>query len=703
MSALGSSVINKSGKKFAPKAPARRPAAPTSTQTSARPSVDRQVQSQTPQPQSVAQRFAASPTPSTSLPTPTSTQHRVPRIQTIPPQQDETAVIPILSPSTTLPRRVSPVPVIPQKRPSEPRQSPCQPPPVTQPTGQDQASGATGSIVAPNDPNQLLSDIRSTPRPPPSATKEALVSATIGLPTPSGTQTTQDDAQAPAAKRRRTAKSQTRSPAAHRTSSEGDANVPLPSTETSEVVAEASSTAKTRIVSTRPTQEKKTRLTAQKKRKKQIGDVAGEVVEEANQGPSAKTKRPSKTTKRKEVDRSQTDATETSVAAVGESSGAADQNAAPAKAKRRYTKRNSKHSLVDAAAEIVDDVVQGSVKDPMKRGRRSRRAVTPDGAEEIVISTSEVTMSDLCKDRRTGRKSDFDKQIEEYERADFVRKKQKQLQEVLGQTESSRATPDDSASARLDRQTREESVAQNVPRTYIVDGQIRIDEDSLQIDRHAAAAVERAHNQLEAVDETNLTRKVNSATWLKRDKSGGWNALLTERFYDGLRMFGTDFEMISKMFPGRTRHKIKLKFVKEEKVNYDKIRATLLGEPLPVDLPEFEKMAGTEFDDPEELDKDIEEDRQKIEEQIAATKQAIDDAKREREAQIAAERAAAIGEESSAKENRERKAKRKKGEKGEKRKKSGSRMEQHAKRKGKGSGNSVGRELGEAVGVENET
>jgi transcription factor TFIIIB component B'' len=167
-------------------------------------------------------------------------------------------------------------------------------------------------------------------------------------------------------------------------------------------------------------------------------------------------------------------------------------------------------------------------------------------------------------------------------------------------------------------------------------------------------------------------------------------------------MFGTDFEMISKMFPGRTRHKIKLKFVKEEKVNYDKIRATLLGEPLPVDLPEFEKMAGTEFDDPEELEKDIEEDRQKIEEQIAATKQAIDDAKREREAQIAAERAAAIGEESSAKENRGRKARRKKGEKGEKRKKSGSRTEKHAKRRGKAGGDSVGRELGEATEAVNQ-
>ena len=582
---------------------------------------------------------------------------------------------------------------------------------MTRTAEQGQKSGATGSTAAPNEPDLLLSDFRSTSRPPPSAPKEASVSAATGPPitaTPISARATQDDTQAPAAKRRGIVKPQTRSLAAQITIFDADANVPLPSTETNDVVAEASSTAEARAASTKTAQAQKTRLTAQEKRKKQIEDAAAEIVVDATRGPSARTGKARKNAKGKEVDRGQINASDAPAAATGESSGAADQaadqNAVPPKAKRKYTKRKSKQSIEDAAAEIVDEAVQGSSKDPTKRGRRSRHAVTPEGAEAILISTSEVTMSDLCKDRLTGRKSDFDKQIEEYERAEFVRKKQRQLQEVMGQTDSNRATPADSANTRLERQRREESVAQNVPRTYIVDGQIRIDEDSLQIDRHAAAAVERAHNQLEAVDETNLTRKVNSATWLKRDNSGGWNELLTERFYDGLRMFGTDFEMISKMFPGRTRHKIKLKFIKEERVNYDKIRATLLSEPLPVDLPEFEKMAGTEFDDPRELERDIEDDRQKLEEQVAAAKQAIDNAKRERDEQIAAERAAAIGEESSAKENRGRKAKRKKREKREQQKKGGStRKEKHAKRKGKVGGDSVGRELGEAVGAENQT
>ena len=283
-------------------------------------------------------------------------------------------------------------------------------------------------------------------------------------------------------------------------------------------------------------------------------------------------------------------------------------------------------------------------------------------------------MMDLCRDGGTGRKSEREKELEELERAEFIQKKQRQLKEVMGEAEpESQATPLESTEVREERMARqreqEENVAHNVPNTIIVNGQIQIDETSLEIDRHAAAALERNAEQLDAVDETDMTRKVNSATWLKRDKSGGWNEMLTERFYDGLRMFGTDFEMISKMFPGKTRHKIKLKFCKEEKVNGERIKATLLGEKLAVDLPELEKMAGTEFDDPAELEKDLEEDRMRLQEETMAEKQAMDEAKRERQEQIAAEQAAAEND-SSAKENRRGKgkkkgSKRKKREKGE--------------------------------------
>ncbi len=561
------------------------------------------------------------------------------------------------------------------------------------------------------EPDLLLSDFNSTSSQSRATQKEAPVSTTnfrsstaapkhsIDL---SSTQAIQDDTGAPVAKRRRTAKKS----AAKNSNPSADANIALPTTETGEVVPEALSREEAFLVSNQPPKAKKPRLSAQARRKQQIEDAAAAIVEAATGNPSITTKGSRKPAKRKGVDKDHTDVSETRTDAAPESTGAAERDQAPAKPKRKYTKRKSRQSLQAATSEVVEEAVSGLSKDPAKRGRKRKRATTPDGADTIVISTSEVRMADLCRDGRTGRKSEREKELAEYERAEFVRKKQRQLQEVMGQAEpEGQGSPAESADARLERLEREreaESVAQNVPNTIIVDGQIRIDEDSLQIDRHAAAAIERAAEQLDAVDESDLTRKVNSASWMKRDRSGGWNALLTERFYDGLRMFGTDFEMISKMFPGRTRHKIKLKFVKEEKVNYERIRATLLGQPIPVDLPEFEKMAGTEFDDPQELEKDMEEDRKRLEEETAAEKQALDDAIREREEAIAAERATAIAsEDSSSKENRGRKGKKK--QKGEKRKKGESRRkDKYVKRSSTAGGDSVSRELGEVMGAENE-
>ena len=479
----------------------------------------------------------------------------------------------------------------------------------------------------------------------------------------------------PAAKRRKVEKpsrqdqlEQSRSPIAN-------ASVMIPSTGMNKSIAKSSGNTLASVVPRSVAKATRPGLSAQEKRKQQIAHAAAEVVADATKSPSARAVSSRGTAKGKGIRRNKSIAVIVPVIAAQDPPTQSEEIPAAAKTKRKCTKRRKpQQSIEDAAAEVVADAVQGSSKDLKKRGRRRRRAPTPEGAETMKITPSEVRMMDLCRDGGTGRKSEREKELEELERVEFIRNKQKQLKEVMSGAEGdSQATPLESTEVpqeRLDRQReQEESVAHNVPNTVIVNGQIQIDETSLEIDRHAAAALERNAEQLDAVDETDMTRRINSATWLKRDKSGGWNEMLTDRFYDGLRMFGTDFEMISKMFPGRTRHKIKLKFCKEEKVNGNRIKATLLGEKLAVDLPELEKMAGTEFDDPEELEKDLEEDRIRLQEETAAEKQALDEAKRERQEQIAAEQAAAEND-SSAKENRRGRGKkkgpkRKKGEKNE--------------------------------------
>ncbi|XP_026403472.1 transcription factor TFIIIB component B'' homolog [Papaver somniferum] len=59
--------------------------------------------------------------------------------------------------------------------------------------------------------------------------------------------------------------------------------------------------------------------------------------------------------------------------------------------------------------------------------------------------------------------------------------------------------------------------------------------------------------------------KLNYHTFMKRTSKQSWSQQDTELFYEGIRQFGTDFAMIQQLFPGRTRHQVKLKYKKEEK------------------------------------------------------------------------------------------------------------------------------------------
>lgn len=44
-----------------------------------------------------------------------------------------------------------------------------------------------------------------------------------------------------------------------------------------------------------------------------------------------------------------------------------------------------------------------------------------------------------------------------------------------------------------------------------------------------------------------------------------------------VRQFGTDFSMIQQLFPGRTRHQVKLKFKKEERQFPSRLSEALTG------------------------------------------------------------------------------------------------------------------------------
>ncbi|XP_041015922.1 transcription factor TFIIIB component B'' isoform X3 [Juglans microcarpa x Juglans regia] len=58
---------------------------------------------------------------------------------------------------------------------------------------------------------------------------------------------------------------------------------------------------------------------------------------------------------------------------------------------------------------------------------------------------------------------------------------------------------------------------------------------------------------------------INYQSFMDKTPSTRWSKQDTELFYEAVRQFGTDFAMIQQLFPGRTRHQVKLKFKKEER------------------------------------------------------------------------------------------------------------------------------------------
>ncbi|GAB7362356.1 hypothetical protein MBLNU230_g2682t1 [Neophaeotheca triangularis] len=122
----------------------------------------------------------------------------------------------------------------------------------------------------------------------------------------------------------------------------------------------------------------------------------------------------------------------------------------------------------------------------------------------------------------------------------------------------------------------------------IVNGEIVADDNDLVIDR-----AQQAEDFIETTDMTqepdnDYTNFANQHSYLnqnKRDpkervkyKSDPWSEEETDRFFDALSMFGSDFFMIAEMFPPKTRRQIKLKFVREERIDKSRVDRAMMGE-----------------------------------------------------------------------------------------------------------------------------
>ncbi|XP_054278267.1 uncharacterized protein LOC128996812 [Macrosteles quadrilineatus] len=126
------------------------------------------------------------------------------------------------------------------------------------------------------------------------------------------------------------------------------------------------------------------------------------------------------------------------------------------------------------------------------------------------------------------------------------------------------------------------------------DGQIMLDPRSLVIETTEVKEKRAVMEKSGIVRETGITR-YNTYSKKKHIRKD-WTALETLQFYKALNTIGSDFSLMTKLFPNRTRHDLKLKFKKEEKINMKLIDRAMTA-PADFDFASLQKELQEENDE----------------------------------------------------------------------------------------------------------
>ncbi|KAF2854261.1 hypothetical protein T440DRAFT_552139 [Plenodomus tracheiphilus IPT5] len=582
-----SSFINKNttGKKFAPKAARRRPGAAPPAATPApsapepAPAASEPVPAAPePTPEAPAQDFqphTARPVPApasepdvshapaqisavTQLPTPAATQEPIPPSAPVPtpnvpalnraidepaapPEPPSSAAAPLPPPlPTSAPtargKRQRPVPTAAQDVPPTPPATRPEPDP-SQPAEEAQVAAAETPSIAPDTAAQVAvapaaQDDGDTSNQPPSRKRRRLPWVAVNHPRDDEPD---EDVAAPPKKTRRKAKA----PAI----ADGDADAEhMDDQDGNEDGA--------------PPSRKRSSAKARGKKKTAVAPTEGELQDEA---VPKRVRKPSKT---KPVAAENADGVEVT----------------GTRRKPRQPKRR-KRDTTEADGEEGEDNAQ-----PKRKGRPPREP-TPSDAEDHMIDPDETYMDALAS--RNIRVGKLSRREREMRKVDWAAVRQRRREEDTRHIESkAEQEAADRALAEAGANLQSQQVEPGA-RYSLVDGVITVVHDSGTIDR--AADADREIAEYEIIEDQDITARITSRSFLKNNKrfpndfilpgqGRRWNTDSTELFYQGLKSFGTDFQMISQMFPGSTRRSIKTKFTREERENPDRVREALHGQ-----------------------------------------------------------------------------------------------------------------------------
>ncbi|KAL1641648.1 hypothetical protein SLS58_005925 [Diplodia intermedia] len=321
-----------------------------------------------------------------------------------------------------------------------------------------------------------------------------------------------------------------------------------------------------------------------------------------------------------------------------------DAEAPKSKRAKRKPKTPARVTEVDGEAEGTEAGITGGPAEEQGAATRKRPKSVLDhlvfdqedheNPEKTKIDANSMPMAVLTRD--ISLVGTISQREEALSKVDWDEEKRKRMEEreriALGEEQAQTQAERDEALARLQEAANTGGASVQAPQMRVVNGVVMLDHASTTVDRNARAREDA--EELQEVEEDELTTRVNQMSWIKANRkdprertswgptrADRWSDEQTNVFYDALKMFGTDFFIISKMFPGKTRANVKRKFVKEERLDPDRIKRVLIGESVPMDFEEYKRKTGKDdnfFRDPEQLRQELaqetEQQRQEVEE-----------------------------------------------------------------------------------------
>lgn len=205
------------------------------------------------------------------------------------------------------------------------------------------------------------------------------------------------------------------------------------------------------------------------------------------------------------------------------------------------------------------------------------KQIADEDSSKYLIDEENFTMGDLCKPTlpigetsenfqraKQASKLKVQKRKKRRELRELARKEFKSLSElVTEEVEKLKEERKKAAQELFETEVPEEKPHQGIQLKLSADGTLAVDEESTLVDRHKNASLENYSK--EKIQNNPFENLYNSATYGRQQFTDPWTTEEMIKFYQVLSMWGTDFNLISQLFPYRTRRQIKAKFVNEEK------------------------------------------------------------------------------------------------------------------------------------------